>query len=197
MKKTILLMLLSLGILGCSTTPDSVEPSLNSPEPPPALKKPRSSKGRPSPLPPPLAINIDYEGLSRSMGMDPPIENLGFKEKRFNTCTAGYGYSPSQDCRTNFFTVINFRLLCRDSEGTVSETIKAEDLRPLSSRMISWTLNVGNGSFRLDNQGYGQIKTASEASLSGERLKITADNDFLYLRAGQVSRIVTPANWCN
>lgn len=185
------------GLLACSTAPAPVDPPLDAAEPPPALKKPRSARGKTAPRPPPLSVNIDYEGLSRSIGMDPPRESLGLKEKRFNTCSAGYGYSASQDCRTNYFTVVNFRLLCRDSEGTVSETIQAEDLRPLSSRMISWSMNGGQGSFRLDNQGYGQIKTTSEYSLAQERLKITADNDFLYMRAGQVHRIVTPANWCN
>lgn len=195
----LMISLLAIGLVGCTTTPEAIEPPLDAFEPPASIKKPRSersSRARPA-APPKIELNLDYEGLSRSMGMDPPRESLGLKEKRFNTCTAGYGYSSSQDCRQNYFTVVNFRLLCRDSEGTVSVTINPEDLRPLSGRNISWAMNGNTGSFRLDNQGYGQIKTTSESSLQTERLKITADNDFLYMRAGQVNRIVTPSNWCN
>lgn len=194
--KLIVVLVLSLGFVACSTTPDQIESPIEPLEVPPALKKPRrSSKGIPGSAP--RIQNIDYEGLSRSIGMDPPRENLGFLEKEFATCQAGYGYSASNDCRTNLFSVINFRILCRDSEGTVQVAINAEDLRPLSGRSVSWALNQNTGSLRLDNQGYGQIKITSEGSLKGERLKITSENDFLYLKAGTVHRIVTPRNWCN
>ncbi len=197
--KFVLFLLLTIGLTACTTTPDPVDPPFEDIEVPPALKKPRSSRGgAPKPvLVPPAAVNVDYEGLSRSFGMDPPREALGFKEKSFDTCRVGYGYSASQDCRQNFFAVINFRILCRDSEGTVSVAINPQDLRPLSGRALTWLLNNNTGSLRLDNQGYGQIKITGENSSREERLKISADNDFLYLRAGQVSRIVTPKNWCN
>jgi len=198
--KLILVLALLVGLTSCTTTPDSVEPPLDGMEIPPALKKPKSTrrntKGTPG-SPVPLIQNIDYEGLSRSIGMDPPREKLGYLEKAFETCNAGYGYSSSNDCRQNYFSVINFRILCRDSEGTVQVTINPEDLRPLGGRPITWILNGNTGSFRLDNQGYGQIKMTSETSLKDERLKIVAENDFLYLKAGGANRIVTPKNWCN
>lgn len=193
--RILILGLLLLFLAACSTTSSELDLD-DEPRPPSAIKRPRSLQ-RPSRIQAPILQGLDYEGLSRSMGMDPPRENLGYTEKAFDTCRAGYGYSASQDCRQNYFAVINFRILCRDSEGTVQVAIRPEDLRPLSGRMVSWNFANANGNIRLDNQGYGQIKMAGEYSLREERLKITSDNDFLYLRAGKVNRIVTPKNWCN
>lgn len=180
--------------LGCSTTPSTPEPETTLPDQFSVDEKPTRQTRRVKPSPP---VNIDYEGLSRSMSMDFPREDLGLKEQRFNTCSAGYGYSASQDCRDNYMVVINFRLLCRDTEGTVSEAVRAEDMRPLSGRPVSWAMVGNKGQFKLDNQGYGTIKTTSENTSKNERLKITADNDFLYMRANQINQVVTPSNWCN
>jgi hypothetical protein len=37
---------------------------------------------------------------------------------------------------------------------------------------------------------------ASPESQKAQRLRLTLDNDFLFLRAGEVKKIVAPQNWC-
>lgn len=139
---------------------------------------------------------IDFVALQRSLGLDRNAESLGYREKSFNTCEAGYGYSRSQDCRKQHFVVIHYRLQCRDSEGTVSQALSADDLRPISNRDIKWNLKGREGISRTDSDGFGQIRAVFPASQKRERLKLATNGDFLYLRAEEIDRIVTPKNWC-
>ncbi len=142
-------------------------------------------------------LNIDYESLHRSLELDRPVEKLGFKEKSFATCTAGYGYSNSSNCRTDFFVSIYFQLLCRNSEGTVQTALEKHEMFPLSDRLIKWSMKKVQGNVKLDGEGYGQIKMAFRSSQKNQRLKINVGNDFLYLRANEITRVVTPKAWCN
>lgn len=142
-------------------------------------------------------IVIDYVGLQRELGLNRDITKLGYTEKAFQTCGAGYGYSASQDCRQDYFVVVHFQLLCRDSEGTISTPLGVEDMRPLSRRSVTWNLAGTSAEMQLDNEGFGQFRTTYHSSPRQQRLKITADNDFLYLRAGEINRVVAPGNWCN
>jgi hypothetical protein len=140
---------------------------------------------------------IDYLGLHRSLGLEREKHELGYAEKSFDTCSVGYGYSSTNNCQKAVFVSIHFQLLCRDSEGTVSTAIAREDMQPLSGRSLKWNLKVARGTMQLDSEGYGQIKTIVSRSQKGERLKFAVDNDFVYVRAGEVKRLVTPKNWCN
>lgn len=141
--------------------------------------------------------NIDYEKVQQSLGLSREIYDLGYEEKSFDTCTMGYGYLYNKDCRTEYFTVIHFQLLCRDSQGTISTALSREDMRPLSGRTVNWTVAGSNGNVRLDSDGYGQIKTTFKKSPRYQRLKLNVDNENLYLKSGEIKRIVTPSNWCN
>ncbi len=145
----------------------------------------------------PVAVQIDYLGLSRFLGLDKMKDELGYQEKVFDTCSAGYGYSASNNCRREIFVAINFQILCRDSDGTVSVAVSREDMKPLSGRSLKWTLRGSSGTMRLDGEGFGQIRTTYSRSPRSERLKFAVDNDFVYVRAGEVKRLVTPKNWCN
>lgn len=141
--------------------------------------------------------SIDYEMLQKSLGLDRDIHELGYEEKSFNTCEVGYGYSSNKNCRLEYLAVINFQLLCRDSQGTISTPLTREDMRPLNGRTVNWTLHGLRGSSRLDDDGHGQIKTVFKNSPKFQRLKLNVDSDNLYLRAGEIKRVVTPSNWCN
>ncbi len=140
---------------------------------------------------------IDYVGLQRALGMDIPIYKLGYREKTFDTCQAGYGYSGTKNCHREFMVVINIRLQCRDTEGTVSEGVTNADLTPIASRSVKWKLRGAQGATQTDSEGFAQIRAVSARSQKTERLKLAVDNEFLYMRANEITRVVTPRPWCN
>lgn len=141
-------------------------------------------------------VIVDYDGLQKSLGMNRPLSEFGYAEKEFATCDVGYGYSSTHQCRKNIFVVVGFQLLCRDSEGTVSTTLRYDDMQPLASRTVTWELKGDRGHVVLDTQGRGQFRAVYNVSPREQRLKITSRNDFLYMQAQAIKRIVTPANWC-
>jgi hypothetical protein len=140
---------------------------------------------------------IDYVSLQRAMGMEIPAESLGYKEKAFDTCQAGYGYSSVQNCHKEYMVVINIRLQCRDSEGTVAEGVSNADLTAIANRPVRWNLKPNQGVTNTDSDGFAQIMTVSARSPKTERLKISVGNEFLYMRANEITRVVTPRPWCN
>lgn len=146
---------------------------------------------------PELNRPIDYISLQRSLGLSREFDNLGYAERSFNTCQAGYGYSSSRGCRQETLAVIHFQLLCRDSEGTISTTLSREDMRPLSLRSIKWTLKEARGTIQLDSEGYGQIQMVFRNSPKYQRVKLSSANENLYMKAGEITRVITPQDWCN
>jgi hypothetical protein len=154
---------------------------------------------------PPVAIpvddgketSIDFESIKRHLHMERERDSLGFSEKSFNTCETGFGYSRSQNCRQQNLTVINFRLLCRDSEGTISTVLTEADLRPLERRSVRWNLKGSQGVTNTDSDGYGQITMASGMSQKNQRVKLAIGNEFLYMKAGELQRVITPRPWCS
>ncbi len=183
--KWIAIALMTALVIGCTTAPKTE--STTGREKLPGMTTPDSGAGS----------SIDYVGLQRAMGMEIPFENLGYKEKSFNTCQAGYGYSTTHNCVQNYMVVINFRLQCRDSVGTVSEGVTNADLTAIANRPVRWTLKPSQGLTNTDSEGYGQIMTVVPRSAKRERLKIAVGNDFLYMRANEITRVVTPRPWCN
>lgn len=142
------------------------------------------------------AINVDYYGIQKELGMVRSADTLGFEEKKFNTCEIGYGYSPTKDCQTQYFTVLQFQLLCRDTEGTISHTVTSAQMQPLSNRNIRWQMNGTNGDLLTDSYGYGQIITVSKKTQTKNYIKMISNNDFLYTKLNEIRRIVTPSPWC-
>lgn len=139
---------------------------------------------------------IDIRALQTSLRLDPSKEELGFKEKTFNTCQVGAGYSSSQNCRSLTMAVIHFQLMCRDSEGTVSEEVTSANLQPIANQPIKWTLGQLNNQIYTDSNGYGQIVFVASQSQRTQRLRLTSAKDFLAIRANEVRSLVAPKNWC-
>lgn len=184
--------ILSLLVVGCAT---------HSPAPERTPFSPPSAIGVRSALPSASASasaeeNIDFLGLQHSLGLDRSDDELGFREKAFNTCGAGYGYSGSGNCRSRSFVVMNLRLLCRPTEDTDSTILTSADLSPIGGRDVTWHLKGASGVARTDGAGYFQIRTALPASARAERMRLTVGNDFLVMRAGEMGRLVTPKSWC-
>lgn len=160
-------------------------------------KTPTATAPPPSPVDDAREANIDFESIKRQLNMDRERTVLGIEERSFNTCEMGYGYSKSQKCRTQNLTVINFRLLCRDSEGTISTVLTESDLRPLERRSVRWNIQHSKGTTYTDSDGYGQILMAFNGPQRSQRVRIAIGNEFLYMRAGELQRVITPRPWCN
>jgi hypothetical protein len=185
--RSLLFALVLTVLVACQTTQKSVEAPLVHEKP--TLSVPTSGRSQ--------DVSIDYVGLQRSLGMEIPQEKLGYKEKVFNTCEAGYGYSGTQNCHREYMVVINVHLQCRDSEGQVSEGVKNADLTPIANKSLKWTLKGVQGSSQTDSDGFAQIMAVSSMSQKQQRLKLAVGNEFLYMRANEITRVVTPRPWCN
>lgn len=140
--------------------------------------------------------NIDIDGLQSFLKLKRGYNRLGYAERKFNTCEVGYGYSSTHRCRPQTFVVIHFKLMCRDTEGTVSQAVTAADLNPIGNQNVKWTLKNAAGRLLTDSEGYGQIAIVSNISQREQRLKLSVRNDFLYLRAGELTEMITPKSWC-
>ncbi|MGE5085221.1 MAG: hypothetical protein ACM3MG_02910 [Bacillota bacterium] len=180
MKLIVALFLLT--ITACTTTPKKETVYI-----PPTAKEPSGSE-----LP-----SIDYISIQRELHLDRPAEQLGYAEKSFNTCDMGYGYSKSQNCRSLYMVVLNVRLMCRDSEGTISTILTDADVSPIAGRKVRWNLKAVQGAVVTDNQGYGQIVAVSPRSERRERVKLAVGSEFLYMRANEITKVITPKPWCD
>jgi hypothetical protein len=140
--------------------------------------------------------NVDLVSVQRVLNISPDKDKLGFTEKSFDTCEVGNGYSKVKNCRRIIFGLVQFRLQCRDTEGTTSEIITAANLEPMSHKDLSWSLKQFSGKAKTDSQGYAQIRYALPTSQRGQRLRVGTQSDFLYLKADEVKQVITPKYWC-
>lgn len=160
---------------------------------------PKQTATEPSPSPSVTdesGTHIDLNALQSFLKMDRDSEQLGFSEKAFNTCDAGFGYSRSQNCHKEYFVVLHFRLLCRDTEGTISTILHDSDVEPIAGRPVRWQLKNISGTIVTDGLGYGQIKAVSKASQNKQRIRLAVGNEFLYMRSNEITKVITPRPWC-
>lgn len=139
---------------------------------------------------------IDYLSIQRLLGLDRGFDQLGYIEKVFETCQVGYGYPNNTDCQRKYFIVLNFKLVCRDSEGTISTVLTDSDLKAIAGETVTWSLKSSNGKLVTDQEGYGQIITTAFDSQKNQRLRLTVGSDFLFTKAGEVGRLIAPKSWC-
>ena len=185
MKKA--LALLALVLSACASSPPKDEPMVMPTVPRSTVANDEAEQ----------ESRIDLEALERSLKLSRPAEVLGYQEAAFNTCQAGYGYSSSKDCRRLVLATVHVRLQCRDSEGTISTALGASDLRPISGQGVRWTLAGLDGVAQSDGEGYADLRAVFPKSPRAQRLRLAVGVQFLYVRAGEVTRIVTPRPWCH
>ncbi|QDK44501.1 MULTISPECIES: hypothetical protein [unclassified Bdellovibrio] len=178
----LLLLAALLALTACTTSPTKPTPSKT---PPMATEVGQES----SP--------VDPVAIQRALHLDRNVEQLGVEEKSFNSCEMGYGYSRNKDCRTMYMTVLNVRLLCRDTEGTISTVLTESDVTPIAGQTIRWSLKNVQGEYQTDGLGYGQIVALSPRSQKRERVRISYKNEFLYMRANEITKVITPRPWCS
>jgi hypothetical protein len=190
--RLLVLALAVLGLAACSSSPTTSKP-YSSPVEAPSSNTPELTVDTGTSEP-----QIDYVALQSHLNMDRVPETLGFKEKAFNTCDVGYGYSKNKNCRKQYFVVLHVRLVCRDSEGTISTTLTDSDTTPIAGRTVKWSLGKSlTGSVQTDGLGYAQITTVAPSPQIQQRVKLAVDNEFLYMRANEITKVITPKPWCN
>lgn len=138
---------------------------------------------------------VDLKGLQRSLELERSKMELGYEEKQFNTCEAGFGY-PTENCSMKTLVSINFRLQCRDSVGTTSEIVTSDKLDAIDNEQVRWQMGAHQGVASTDYDGYGTILAVTQNSPRGARLRLAVGPQFVYVRAGELTRIVTPSTWC-
>ena len=152
------------------------------------------------PMPPPVADekagNVDMDKLQQVLGLDGAREDVGFNEKSFGTCEMGYGFSRNRDCRTQYLVVLRFQLQCRETEGTSADVVDQQIIHAIASDKVRWNVGPQQGFTKTDGDGFGVVRFLAPRSQKRERAKLTVDGRFLVMRAEDMSRMVTPSNWC-
>jgi len=156
---------------------------------------PKVSEPPPAPAMPPLPAEpqkIGMPELKKQLGLERDTRELGFAEKDYDGCRMSV---PGDNgfCGPRFFSVVHFRLLCRDTVGT---TMRAPaSLKPLQGKM-QWLLNGKRGSLATDPEGYGQVQLVSRRPSKEQRFMLVIGKKSLGVEAGEVSQIVVPKDWC-
>jgi hypothetical protein len=136
---------------------------------------------------------LDLTSLRSHLGLKRNQQDLGYAEKAFDGCRLGY-YGEDGKCGQRYLTVVNFRLVCRDSEDTVQTVVT--ETKPIVTDQVKWKLSDVNGVTKTDSSGYGTLQVVTNKTLRGQRLVLTVGQQFLGLRVGDVSQIVVPVYWC-
>ena len=133
--------------------------------------------------------NQDLKGV---LGMNRPAEDLGFDEKPFNPCS--FGAPGPNGCGTQYLAVLNFQMLCRDSEGTVTDAPVA--LEPIAGTEVQWKVGATSGDAYTDERGYGQLSVLGPAPARGQRLTLRFGAQYVAFEVSEVSKVVLPKNFC-
>lgn len=136
---------------------------------------------------------LEVREVLQKLNMDRSIEELGYEERRFDTCDLGY--DRAGQCQRKHAVQIHFRLQCRDSVGTV-ESVSNIELIPVTSHHIRWRVGYYTGSTGTNSEGYGQIAFISPGSSRDQRLSLTVRENSLGVTASEVSRVIVPRDWC-
>ena len=185
--RQLFLYILCLTLTACAASSRKADPTL---APLPPIKQ-ETVKSAPAAEP---EERVDVEALRRALKLQP--HDLGYHEKRFNTCEVGYGFSPNRNCRRLAMAVIRFRLQCRLRESDGQRTIQAHEIVPIGSSDLKWSLGSVSGTTQTDGEGHGEITAIAPLGARSSRFKLTLNGKFLVLSAGSVSRVVAPPDWC-
>ena len=144
--------------------------------------------------PPNLAkATAPHDQLSQALGMNRSPADLGFSEKSFDPCQ--HGWNSEEACQSRYLSVVHFQLLCRETDGSVSQAPRR--LMPIEAREVLWSLGHQRGKTRTDAWGYGQLSAVSHQSVRGKRLILKIGSRFVGFTASEVNKIVLPKNFCS
>lgn len=135
--------------------------------------------------------------MAKRIGLFRDQTEVGFRQSSFNDCTLPRDLRKNHRCSTQYLSLINFRMRCRDSEGTVDEQVSNYELTPLRSRHIKWEVGSLNGKTQTDSRGYGQVIVRSWAPIESQQFRLTANGHIMGVPVKQVRQFVLPKYWCD
>lgn len=135
----------------------------------------------------------DLAQLQSALGMDRSPRELGLSEKMFDSCR-NHVQGDSGKCGMRYLSVLNFKLTCRDSEGTTQEVVTTT--RPLVSDSVQFQLDGQRGVLQSDHEGYVQLRAVTAKPVRGHRLVITVGKQFFGKDIEEVDQLVLPNYWC-
>lgn len=141
-------------------------------------------------------VNETAEQVIQRLGILRDAEDLGFMERTFTGCLEKLGADQvlRKECRNRYVTLVHFQLLCRDTDGTVSEV--PANLNPIVSNFLRWQLGNNKGTTQTDERGYGQLRVISDVPNGGKRLIIHMGRQFFGLTVNEITRLILPKQWC-
>lgn len=144
----------------------------------------------------PKKVKIDFDQLQSRLNMNRAKTDLGFQEKPFDTCRVGSGFSTSKDCRTKRLSIIHFKLICRNSTGTV-EYVSASDYRPVQASSVHWQVGLFKGLTLTDQEGYGAVRLVTPGTSKNQYIILRIGKRSLRLNAKEIRQVVVPSDWCS
>jgi hypothetical protein len=149
-----------------------------------------------SPVPQSVTPRIDFLALQHDLGMAVSPNWVGYREKRFDACRFATDLPNISDCSRAHFIQIGIQLSCRPRDEGDNSILDPGDLTPIGNRELRWQLGEASGHFRTDLEGFGLILEITSVSMKKQGLRISTGEDYLLIRAGQATQIVTPVSWC-
>jgi len=137
--------------------------------------------------------DLSLEELQSSLGIE--TGDLGPVEKIFNSCSLPKPLRGDGQCGSRFFTLVHFRVQCRNSMGTTQNAVTSLDLEPFQ-RNLEWVVGPYRGIAQTNSDGYGQVRIVSSRSVLRERFVLKNEKMALGVTTRDVSRIIVPQNWC-
>jgi len=136
--------------------------------------------------------DVEPEAVARALRINPTSLPLGLKEYRVNLCKLGLSKS---NCGTKVFSATKFKVMCRDSEGTVQE-VNTWNFEPMAGKNVEWRIGMQGGRVVTNSQGEGLTYALDSRSPKYERYILISGKHSLGLRLNQVKQIVVPYYWC-
>jgi hypothetical protein len=144
----------------------------------------------------PVAPQIDLHAIQHELGMDAAFEWVGYREKKFDACRLAAEIPGVPDCKRAYFVQIGFQLSCRPPGEREDGFLNPIESTPIGDRELTWKLEGYSGRLQTDPVGFGLIQMLASRSMKSVGLRISTGEDYLMIRAGQATQIVTPASWC-
>ncbi len=137
---------------------------------------------------------VSLEEVEQNLGLND--QDLGFYSRAFNSCSLPNSARGDDKCGDRHFSVIHFRILCRDTTGTTENTVTSLDLRALTKN-LEWIVGPHRGRIQPDADGYGKVRVISTKPIGKNRFVLKSGKAALGLTSEDVSRIVVPDDWCS
>lgn len=166
-------------ILGCTNQPVS-----------PSRSKNMDSRHHSKRYPP-----FNLSKFAQSIGMDMPVTETGFHQKSFNDCQLPRHLRKTGQCATQYLNILNFRMRCRDSSGTV-ESVSRMELTPIRSRRVNWKIADLNGFTTTSPNGYARVRFLSHGPIGKKQFIVSSNGKIMGVSAEEVRQFVLPNYWC-